>query len=552
MKISLAQQNYHIGNFKYNISKITKAIEAAKNESADLVVFSELAICGYIPEDILFYDSFLMKCRESLAEIASQTLGIAIIIGCPAENTETKGKKIFNAAYFIENGEIKYTIKKTCLPSYDIFDECRYFEPSSSWEVVEFKGKKIAVTICEDIWNLGPENLYPVTPMDKLKKFNPDFMVNLSASPFDYSKMEAREKILEENVMTYNIPLFYCNTVGAQTGLVFDGNSCVFGRNGAIIDKLNCFEDDQKFYNLEQVLNHNREGLPPCEPDSAVYKKDKNISQVYDALKLGISDYFKKMNFKKAILGSSGGLDSAVTLAIACDALGSENVTAVLLPTQYSSNHSVEDAENLSKNLNNPYHIIPVNSVYNAYLELLSPVFKNMPFDVTEENLQSRSRGAILMAIANKFGYILLNTSNKSEIATGYGTLYGDMTGGLSVLGDCYKTQVYEIASFINRNKEIIPSHIIVKPPSAELRPGQKDSDSLPDYNILDNILYQYIDKSHNAETIVSNGFDETLVNRVVKMVDKNEYKRAQFCPIIRVSSKVFGKGRRIPVVAEI
>lgn len=552
MKISLAQQNYHIGNFKYNISKITKAIETAKSENADLVVFSELAICGYIPEDILFYDNFLMKCRESLAHIASQTLGIAIIIGCPAENTETKGKKIFNAAYFIENGEIKYTIKKTCLPSYDIFDECRYFEPASSWEIVEFKGKKIAVTICEDIWNLGTKKLYPVTPMDKLKKFNPDFMVNLSASPFDYSKMEAREKILEENVMAYNIPLFYCNTVGAQTGLVFDGNSYVFGRNGSIIDKLNCFQEDLRFYNLDQVLNHHREGLPPCEPDSVEYKRDKNISQVYDALKLGIADYFKKMNFKKAILGSSGGLDSAVTLAIACDALGNENVTAVLLPTQFSSNHSVEDAEHLSKNLNNPYHIIAVNSVYNAYLELLSPVFKNMPFDVTEENLQSRSRGAILMAIANKFGYILLNTSNKSEIATGYGTLYGDMTGGLSVLGDCYKTQVYELASFINRNREIIPSHIIVKPPSAELRPGQKDSDSLPDYNILDNILYQYIDKSHNAETIVSNGFDETLVKRVVKMVDKNEYKRAQFCPIIRVSSKIFGKGRRIPVVAEI
>ncbi len=382
-------------------------------------------------------------------------------------------------------------------------------------------------------------------------------MINISASPFDYTHVADRKSIIKANVLKYKIPMLYCNAIGSQTEIVFDGASLVFDKNANLCKAFPLFEemidvvelnDDGTFNN--PIVQH-AHTIIDHELDPETLIKNLNINEIYDALVLGIKDYFSKMGFTKAIIGSSGGVDSAVTLALACDALGSENVRAVLMPSPYSSDHSVDDAVALSENLNNPYDIIKIDDVYESLLLTLEPVFHNLPFGLAEENMQSRTRGNILMAIANKFGYILLNTSNKSELATGYGTLYGDMAGGLGVIGDCYKLQVYELANYINREKEIIPINIITKEPSAELRPDQKDSDSLPDYELLDKILYQYIEKTKGPKEIKALGFDAELVDRILKLVNVNEYKRNQFCPIIRVSPKAFGVGRRVPIVGK-
>ncbi len=557
MKIFLAQQNYHIGNIESNTQKIIAAIEDAKKQGGDLIVFSELSICGYAPKDFLDFDDFINKCYAAIEIIKMHADNIAVLIGGPDRNPIREGKDLFNAAFFLYEQKVQAIAHKTCLPNYDVFDEYRYFEPAYNWNVIEFKGKKIAVTICEDIWNLGDNPLYRICPMDELMKQQPDVMINLSASPFDYTHDEDRKATIKSNVEKYKLPMFYCNAVGSQTEIVFDGTSLVFDKNANLCGKMASFKEDMQSFILKddgtidgeiiQAVNF----VPSKELNPATLAKTLNIESIYKALVLGIKDYFTKMGFKKAILGSSGGVDSALTLAIACDALGAENVTAVLMPSQYSTGHSVEDAVQLSKNLNNPYHIIPIKNIYDSFMGELEPLFKNLPFNVAEENIQSRTRGNLLMAIANKFGYILLNTSNKSELATGYGTLYGDMAGGLGVLGDCYKVQIYELCNFINRDKEIIPINILTKAPSAELRPGQKDSDSLPDYSILDKILYQYIEKQQGPQEIKLQGFDAALVDRVLKMVNVNEYKRNQFCPIIRVSSKAFGVGRRMPIVGK-
>lgn len=557
MKIFLAQQNYHIGNFESNTQKIIEAIELAKKQDADLVLFSELCICGYPPRDFLYFKDFVNKCYDAIDIIKNHADGIAVLVGAPHRNPFTEGKDLFNAAYFLENKVIKQVIHKTCLPTYDVFDENRYFEPAYEWNVVEFKGKKLAITICEDIWNLGSNPLYRYCPMDILMKDNPDVMINLSASPFDYTHNADRQAAVKANVLKYGIPMFYCNGVGSQTEIVFDGASLVFDKNANLYGKLASFKEDGKAFvlnndgTIEGVMLEEAAQLPGEESNPAHLEASLNIGEVYDALIMGISDYFSKMGFKKAILGSSGGIDSAVTLVLACQALGKENVNALLMPSQYSTGHSVSDATQLSKNLDNPYEIIPIKNIYSSFLNELKPFFKDLPFSVAEENIQSRTRGNLLMAMANKFGYILLNTSNKSELATGYGTLYGDMAGGLGVLGDCYKLQVYELAKYINRTHEIIPNNIITKPPSAELRPGQKDSDSLPEYELLDKLLYQYIEQSKGPDEIKAAGFEPALVDRVLKMVNVNEYKRNQFCPIIRISPKAFGVGRRVPIVGK-
>jgi NAD+ synthase (glutamine-hydrolysing) len=393
--------------------------------------------------------------------------------------------------------------------------------------------------------------------MDELMKQSPDIMLNLSASPFDYTHDEDRKATIKANVLKYKIPLFYCNAVGSQTEIVFDGGSYAFDKNANLCGALPMFRSELSFYTcnddgtMQEPIIEPVGRVPNKELNPATLVADLNIDQIYQALVLGIKDYFSKMGFTKAILGSSGGIDSAVTLAIAADALGAQNVLAVLMPSEFSTEHSVADAELLSENVDNPYHIVPIKNVYHSFLETLEPIFNGMPFSLAEENIQSRSRGNILMAIANKLGYVLLNTSNKSELATGYGTLYGDMAGGLGVLGDLYKMQVYELAKYINREKEIIPTNIITKAPSAELRPDQKDSDSLPDYSVLDQILYQYIEKRANPSSIVAMGYNNELVHRTLKMVNTNEYKRNQFCPIIRVSPKAFGVGRRMPIVGK-
>ncbi|HEX5025705.1 MAG TPA: NAD+ synthase [Agriterribacter sp.] len=574
MRIALAQQNYHIGNFEKNTSKIIAAIQQARAAGAELVVFSELSVCGYPPRDFLEFEDFLNQCNASIEQIKQHTGGIGVIIGAPQKNPNPLGKDLFNAAWFLYNREVIGVSHKTLLPTYDVFDEYRYFEPAFEWQVIPFKNHRIALTICEDIWNLGDNPLYRVCPMDILAQQQPDLMINISASPFDYDHDEDRKEVAKANVLKYKVPLLYCNAVGSQTEIIFDGGSLVYDATGNLLKEMAYFEE--AFYvtditagTIEPAQPTQITGQQPAtisgqtdqemrvskisNPDHIIdfLTAHNNIRQIYQALILGIRDYFQKMNFSKAILGSSGGIDSAVVLALACEALGAENVTAVLMPSPFSSDHSVSDAEQLSKTLGNPYHVIPINNIYESFLTGLKPLFKDLPFGLAEENIQSRSRGNLLMAIANKFGYILLNTSNKSELATGYGSLYGDMAGGLSVLGDVYKMQVYALARYINRGKEIIPVSVIEKAPSAELRPNQKDSDSLPDYNVLDKVLYQYIERRQGPKEIIAMGVDPALVNRVLRLVNINEYKRNQFCPIIRVSSKAFGVGRRMPIVGK-
>lgn len=557
MKIVLAQQNYHIGNFDKNTAKIISAIEEAKKQGADLIVFSELCICGYPPRDFLEFDDFINRCYAALDQIKEHADTIGVLVGSPARNPVPEGKDLFNAAFLLYEKEIKGEVHKTLLPTYDIFDEYRYFEPAFDWNILHFKGKKLAVTVCEDIWNINDNPLYRICPMDKLMQYEPDMMINLSASPFDYIHEEERKSVIKSNVIKYKLPMFYCNAVGSQTEIVFDGASLVFDKNGHLCKELPAFEEAVEGVTLHDdgtIVEHTTDYIEPLDhimPNPAQYDENLNIPDIYTALVHGIRDYFEKMGFTKAILGSSGGIDSAVTLALACEALGADNVRAILMPSPYSSEHSVSDAVKLSENLHNPYDIIKIADIYGSFLQTLEPLFKNLPFGVAEENIQSRTRGNILMSIANKFGYILLNTSNKSELATGYGTLYGDMAGGIGVLGDCYKMQVYALAKYINREKEVIPNHIIYKAPSAELRPDQKDTDSLPEYTILDQVLYQYIERRKGPEEIKAMGYAPAVVDRILKLVNTNEYKRNQFCPIIRISPKAFGVGRRVPIVGK-
>jgi NAD+ synthase (glutamine-hydrolysing) len=565
MKIALAQQNYHIGNFEDNTRKIIEGIKKAKEQGSDLVVFSELCVSGYAPGDFLEFPDFINKCYEAIDRIKEHADTIGVLIGSPARNPQKEGKDLFNAVFLLHEKEIKGEIHKTLLPNYDVFDEYRYFEPAFDWKVLEFKGKKLAVTICEDIWNMGDNPLYRITPMEKLMAYNPDVMINLSASPYNYAQDIVRNSIIKAHTLKYKLPMLYCNAIGSHTELIFDGGSLVYDINGKQVKEMKYFEEDFQLFELDQLLKkddfikhpprekyfYSAKEVGTGEDILAYLTNDKNIDEIYHALILGIRDYFKKMGFSKAILGASGGIDSAVTQVLATHALGKENVSVLLMPSQFSSSHSVEDAEQLSKNLGSQHHIIPIKNIFESFLTELIPVYKDLPFGLAEENIQARTRGNLLMAVANKFGYILLNTSNKSELATGYGTLYGDMAGGLSVLGDVYKMQVYALAKYINRVKEIIPVNIINKAPSAELRPDQKDSDSLPEYDTLDRVLYEYIELRNGPKEIKAKGYDSGLVDRILKLVNTNEYKRKQFCPILRISCKAFGVGRRLPVVGK-
>ncbi|NOU45499.1 MAG: NAD+ synthase [Bacteroidales bacterium] len=541
MKIALAQLNYHIGNFEANTQKIIAEALKAQSLGAELVVFAELAICGYPPRDFLEFDDFIDRCQHAVADIASQCENIAVIVGTPIRNLAEKGKPLFNSAAFIANGEVQF-FKKALLPNYDVFDEYRYFEPSREFEILHFNGKKIALTICEDLWNIGNDPLYTINPMDELMKQQPDFMINIAASPFDYRQAKARTEVLQQNVGKYKIPLIYVNHVGAQTELLFDGGSMAISSENKIQLKLPFFREDMQLVETDSLLNES--GVVLTKPEST------EIELIHDALVMGIKNYFEKLGFNKAILGLSGGIDSAVTMVLAAKALGAENVVGLLMPSQYSSDHSVDDALQLAINLGSPYKTIPIKELYDSFEVQLETEFKDLPFGLAEENIQARIRGVLLMALSNKFGYIVLNTSNKSEAAVGYGTLYGDMNGGLSVLGDVYKTRVFELARYINKDGEVIPQNTITKPPSAELRPNQKDSDSLPDYDILDQILFQYIECRKGPKELIAMGFEEKIVNRVLKLVNTNEYKRHQTPPILRVTPKAFGMGRRMPIVA--
>lgn len=542
MKIALTQINYHIGNFKYNKDKILEAIQKGEAQGADLVVFAELAISGYPPRDFLEFKDFVNQCNLAVGEIALACTKTAAIVGLPTYNPNHKGKPLYNSAAFLYQGKIQKFIHKTLLPNYDIFDEYRYFEPNRQFEIVEFKGKKMALTICEDLWNVQDNPLYTVNPLDELMPLHPDFIINIAASPFHSKQASMRKAVLRKNAIKYDLPLFYVNHVGAQTELLFDGGSMAMNAAGEVVSELPYFKEDFAIFDLQSVRSTKKPAKrePPAE-----------IALIHDALVMGIQNYFEKLGFTKAVLGLSGGIDSAVTAVLAARALGKENVYNVLLPSQFSSEHSVNDSLKLIHNTGMPYDVIPIEKAYQTFDEMLKPFFKGLPFNVAEENLQARIRGVILMALSNKFGSILLNTSNKSEAAVGYGTLYGDMNGGLSVLGDVYKTQVYELARYLNRQDEVIPENILTKPPSAELRPHQKDSDSLPDYGMLDAILLEYIEHRKGPKEMIAMGFDEHLVRRILKLVNTNEYKRYQTPPMLRISQKAFGMGRRIPIVAK-
>lgn len=548
MQIALAQINFIIGNFDFNVERILETIRKAKKVNADLIIFSELAVTGYPPLDLLEHKSFVEEAIDCVHQIARECNDIAAIIGAPSFNPGESGKVLFNSAYFLCDGQVKSVHHKSLLPTYDIFDEYRYFEPNREFQVVEYKGKKIAITICEDLWDnppveyaLGRSRLYTLSPMKELLKFQPDFIVNISASPFEFNKIEVKKSIFTGYARETRLPLFYVNQVGAHTDLIFDGGSMVISPHGTIVDTLRFFQEDFKVFLLEDV----QKGAI-----LSTFSQNDPIAQMHDALVLGIRDYFAKTGLKSAILGLSGGIDSAVATVLAVEALGAERVKVLLMPSKFSSDHSVNDAVELAKRLNIEYHIVPIQPIVDSTLNTLNPYFEGLPADVTEENIQARIRGVLLMAMSNKFGHVLLNTSNKSEIAVGYGTLYGDMNGGLSVLGDVYKTNVYRLAKYINRNSEVIPLHILTKAPSAELRPNQKDTDSLPPYEILDEVLFRYIEQQKSAESIVAEGFDADLVARTIRMVNTNEYKRYQTPPILKVTSKAFGHGRRMPIVA--
>jgi len=542
MKIALAQLNFITGDFEYNRTKIIESIQDARSQQADLVVFPELCICGYPPRDFLEFVEFIEQAERSVQMIANECIGIAAIVGAPTRNPEIRGKNLFNSALLLSGGSILATAHKALLPNYDIFDEYRYFEPNRTFNVISFMDCRIALTICEDLWNIGPDPLYVTAPMEELILQKPDLIINIAASPFNWMQEGVRNAVLSENAGKYHLPLVYVNHVGAQTELLFDGNSKVLDSNGRILHKSAAFREDVFIFNFPGDLN-------TVDYTSGTETETK-AALIHDALVMGIRDYFSKMGFSKAILGLSGGIDSAVTLVLAAEALGAENVRAVLLPSAFSSGHSVDDALSLAVNLGVPHEILKIEDAYQSILGTLKGSFGNLPFNIAEENIQARVRAVLLMALANKFGYILLNTSNKSEAAVGYGTLYGDMCGGISVLGDVYKTEVYELAAYINRHSEIIPLNSILKPPSAELRPGQKDSDSLPEYDLLDQILFRYIELRKGPEAIITDGFDESLVRRILRMVNMNEWKRHQTPPILRVSAKAFGSGRRMPIVA--
>lgn len=544
LKITLAQLNYHTGNFELNTQKMIDAINKAKSEQADLIIFSELSVCGYPPRDFLEFQDFINLCLQNVNIIAKHCMGVAAIIGSPTVNPQIEGKDLFNSAYFLADGKVQQIIHKTLLPNYDVFDEYRYFEPNRVFEIVNYKGKKLAITICEDLWNLNSNPMYIQCPMDELIKHQPDCIINIAASPFSKVQINTRLEVLKTNVIKYNLPLFYVNHIGAQTQLIFDGGSCVLNSNGKVVNQLRHFEEDTIMVELDTI--NSMESILENNENETI-----NYQDIEHALVLGIKEYFRKQGFKKAIIGLSGGVDSALVVYLAAKALGAENVMAVMLPSQYSSVHSVSDSEKLVENLGVKSDLISIENTFAALQNTLSKQFENTEFGIAEENMQSRSRAVILMALANKFAYILLNTSNKSELAVGYGTLYGDMCGGISVIGDLYKTEVYALCEYINRNEEIIPKNILTKAPSAELRPNQKDSDSLPDYEVLDAILFHYIEERKGPQEIIALGFEEALVLRTLKMVNTNEWKRLQGPPVLRVSTKSFGPGRRMPLVAK-
>jgi NAD+ synthase (glutamine-hydrolysing) len=540
MRVYAAQLNPIVGDFAGNTIKILNAIAGARKEKADIVLFSELVLCGYPPEDLLYYPGFIEEMEKKLHEIAEHTKGLFVAVGLARKNPHGGEKKLYNAAAILIDGKIAGFKDKELLPTYDVFDEMRYFDAGKRGEVYEYKGKKIAITICEDIWQHSKSAVftdYALDPILDLKKSKPDLLLNLSASPYHFEKRDYRLKVFSPCVKTLKCPFVWCNQVGANDQLVFDGYSLYMDAEGKLCKIAKGFQEDHFVVDIEKKY----------EP--VTFPEDGYVD-LYQALTSGVRDYFHKQGFKKALIGLSGGIDSALVACIAVEALGKENVLTVALPSRFSSKASYDDAAHLAKNLGITLEEIPIEGVFQEFLGLLKPHFKGKPFDIAEENLQSRIRGVTLMALSNKFGYIVLSTGNKSEMAMGYATLYGDMSGGLAVIGDLTKMQVYGLCKYINRSKEIIPSAIMTKAPTAELRPNQKDTDSLPEYSVVDAVLEEYVENHRSAEEISKkHHLSIDLVHDLIRKIYSAEYKRRQAPPAIRVSKRAFTKGRQLPIV---
>lgn len=568
--IALAQTDYRIGDLQGNLDHFLGQAERAAAEGAQLVVFPELAICGYDARDWYTYPHFVEQALNALTELAEraheQNPGLAILIGGPAWNEADTGKELSNAAWWLEGGQARVVARKALLPTYDVFDEYRYFEPCrEEQQAVEFEGVRLAITICEDLWNTTETGLYDHRPMDELVKQGVDLMVNLAASPFHVEQPQKRLEILRWNALQYNSPLLYVNTVGAHTELIFDGGSLGLDASGELVGQAPRFAEALTFFEVEKSNDevklslHTKEEEEPEETQAPAAETPSSL--IHQAIVMALRAFFHKQGFSKAVLGLSGGIDSALVAALAAEALGPDNVTAILMPGPYSSEHSITDALACAEALGIHQHTLPITPAYEAMLGSLKDSFEGMPFGLAEENLQARLRGMTLMAWSNKFGALLLNTSNKSEAAVGYGTLYGDMCGALSVIGDVYKTACYALAAHLNTEATAngrpapIPESTLTKPPSAELRPDQKDSDSLPDYPLLDRVLRAYIEEQLDAEAIIGlgiEGADEDLIKRVIKLVNGAEHKRYQAPPVLRVSAKAFVIGRRMPLVGKL
>jgi NAD+ synthase (glutamine-hydrolysing) len=545
VKIALAQIDPTVGDFTGNLEKIVAASRRAAQAGARLVVFSELAMCGYPPADFLEKPSFLERCRAAVDELAEATreLPAAVLAGVALPSHAATGKPAVNAAVLIDKGRLLLEQHKRLLPFYDVFDEQRYFAPAKSQQVVELDGVRLAISICEDAWNdkdFWPRRLYTVDPMEELRSQHPHLHVNLSSSPFWHSKRALRREMLSAIARRDGIPVLMCNQVGGNDSLIFDGSSLALDSRGELIAQAASFQED--------LVIVDPFSAPAIDPPA-----DDDTEGAYRALVLGTRDYVRKCGFKKALVGLSGGIDSALVAAIAKDALGAENVIAVGMPSPYSSPGSIDDSRRLAADLGIRFEIIPITGLFEEYRRALDPLFAGLKPDLTEENIQSRIRGTLLMALSNKFGALVLTTGNKSEMAVGYCTLYGDMVGALAVIGDLVKTRVYSVCYWLNQEQEKIPPAILEKPPSAELRPDQKDTDSLPPYEILDPIVEAYVERYETPEAIAEqNNFPTELVQQVVRLIERAEYKRQQAAPVLKVTSKSFGTGRRFPIAVKV
>jgi NAD+ synthase (glutamine-hydrolysing) len=540
VKIALGQINPTVGDFSGNAKKIVEFARKAQAAGAQMVIFPELAVCGYPPRDLLEKPAFVGRSQRVTQEIAAAVPEIAIVTGFVSPAAVETGKSVSNSAAVLHRGEIQFVQSKMLLPTYDVFDELRYFAPASKQEVFPFGEKQMAVTICEDAWNdkhFWPRRLYSVDPVEELLHAGANIVLNIAASPFHLGKRELRRKMLATIARDNKVPVVMVNQVGGNDQLVFDGSSVVIAPNGKIVAQAKSFEEDLVFFDTETLQG---DVHPEIEGEEA---------SAYAALVLGTRDYVRKCGFERVMIGLSGGIDSALTAAIAVDALGPENVRGVAMPSQYSSEHSIKDARELACKLGIHMDTVPISGIFDAYRKALAPVFAGLPEDATEENIQSRIRGAILMALSNKFCGLVLTTGNKSELGVGYCTLYGDMVGGLAVISDVPKTLVYRLSHYVNSRRAVIPQSTLEKPPSAELRPGQKDSDTLPPYDVLDTILEDYVEEYHSAEQIAEErGYNLKLVLDVVHRIERSEYKRQQAAPGLKITHKAFGLGRRFPI----